>query len=58
MVPRLDGTNNPLSGVFLMVKTPDFRNRFQFYDLPYSRAFHEVYDRANSADEIRLRAKS
>jgi hypothetical protein len=57
MVPLLDGTNNPRSGVFLMVKTPDFRNRFQFYELPYSRAFDEVYDRANSVDETGLRTK-
>jgi hypothetical protein len=57
MVPRLIGTDNPRSGVFLMVKTPDFWNRFQFWDLPYSRAFHEVYNGlAYMADEIGLRA--
>lgn len=56
MVPRLDGTDNPRSGVFLMVETPDFRNRIEFYDLPFSGAFQKVYTCAYLADKIGLRA--
>lgn len=57
MVPRLDATNNPRSGVYWAVRTPDFRNCFQFYELIYSRVVHEVCNRANSAGETGLRAK-
>jgi hypothetical protein len=56
MVPGLDRSNNPRSGVFCMVRTPDFRNCSCFDHLPGGHAIHEVYDRANSADEFGSRA--
>jgi hypothetical protein len=56
MVPRLVGTDNPRSGVFLMVEIPDFRSRFQFQDLPFSGAFPKALTCAYFADEIDLRA--
>jgi len=56
MVPRLDRSNNPRSGVFWMVRTPDILNCSYFNHLPGGRAIHEVYDRANSADEFGSRA--
>jgi hypothetical protein len=53
MVPRLDRSNNPRSGVFWMVRTPDIRNCSYFNHLPGGHAIdEEVYDRTNSAYEF------
>jgi hypothetical protein len=56
MVPRLDRSNNPRSGVFSMVRTPDIRNCSYFNHSLGGQAIHEVYDSANSADEFGSRA--
>jgi hypothetical protein len=60
MVPCFNGSNNPRSGVFWMVETPDFGNRFHFNDLPGSCVPNKVFGGVSSGTQFisRVRKRS